>query len=168
MYKTTKKQENRGIMIIAVLMVLSILLAIGIIYFRSSTYSTSKILYRGEMLKARNLARAGLEKSLIYIHDYYLEKQEPLSLNKMGVNGSTLQGELPSGKYEVINIFPVQELDVNSDTILEREFVDVPYMVGNNRHGRYDLLKIISRGDTGQFAVTLECLVKVIREEVRY
>lgn len=158
---------RRGFIEAAILIILVFLLGVGLLYYRSALQSTQTIVFRAELVKARNLARAGLEKALLFVHDRYGEGESGLRFAK-GSRNERLAGELPAGSWHVESILPVTRLKVDARTELKRDYIDLPYRIGRSDRGRYDLLRIRSVGTTNVTSVALETDVKVVREEVRY
>lgn len=149
------------------MLILVFLLGVGLLYYRSSLQSTQTIIFRAELVKARNLARAGLEKALLYLHDRYAEGESGVRVTR-GMRDARLEGELPAGSWRVESIEPIRELRVDDRTVLKRDFIDLPYRLGRSDRGRYDLIRIRSVGKTLVTSVALSTDVKVVREEVRY
>ncbi len=156
-----------GFIEVAILMILVFLLGVGLLYYQTSLQGAQTIIHRAELLKARNLARAGLEKGLLYVHEVYAAGGSDLKYEDSR-RDPRLAGNLPTGDFRVTRIEPVRRLAVDPRTELEKVFVDQPYRIGKSDRGRYDLLRIRALGETRVASIELETLVKVIREEVKY
>ena len=165
-----KAGGNKAIVEVVVILLLSVALAIGAVFFKYSVQSVDGILLQAHRIKARNLAYAAYQKALLTIKNQYVAGNLSWAYpeQKLG-NENEFERKLGEGAYKVLKVETVKNLKTPIETI-SKNYQNVKYVIGSADYGNYDVYRITTMGEipASNTRVKMTSLVKIIREKVRY
>lgn len=161
---------SRGGFVAALVALLLVFLLIGVgLVFFSVSRETGRGLHREvDILRARSLARAGLQRALLVIRRQYEGRnfswQYPRQ-TRPAVDEDELEGKLAGGRFKVLGVEP---LKFRRGDRWIGPYRNRPYVVRGEPLGYYSIYRIESEGrvDRTGTRVVMSSLVKVIRRRV--
>lgn len=161
---------QRGLAIVLTLFILMMLALFGVIYYKSSSDSMNEAYIEAERIRARALARAGMEKAMILIRDRYKKAKYDWKYPEQGadpIGESEFSGKLTEGDWTIVSVEPYV---YGNGLVTVGPYRRIPYSIYGTRRGVYDILEIRTEGKMAKsgIEVSLEALVKIIREDVDY
>lgn len=166
----TNRSSQRGLAIVLTLFIIMMLALFGVIYYKSSTDAMNEAYIESERIRARALARAGMEKAMVIIRDRYKKAHYEWKYPEQGsdpIGESEFSGQLEGGQWTIDSVEPYV---YGNGLVTVGPYRRIPYSIYGTRRGVYDILEIKSQGRMlkSGIRVSLSGLIKIIREDVDY
>ncbi|MDD2716232.1 MAG: hypothetical protein PHW04_10080 [Candidatus Wallbacteria bacterium] len=156
---------KRGLMGLAVIVVLALAAAIALIYWKMSSQDLFMVFREGEKLKAVNLAESGLNYAVEMLNESYYSGKWPVQ--SPGPSHPKVRKEFENGSFTIEDIHPARELPLDG-RIMDKFFFHQPYRNGYGTiSGFYDIysVTVVARMNASGVSVKLSSLVKTIQLE---
>ena len=161
-------EKKRAFAELIVIFVVLLLAAFGGIYLflsREGHFSAYRESFR---LRARLMAKSGLEKSLVLLKKAYSKGQyewEYPTQKGIFFPQNEFVSFLEGGSFRILKIEPAN-IETKKGEL--GPYKKVPYVVNGVKKGEYTLYNVVVEGQVRNITVKLNSIVKVIKYEVSY